>query len=61
MDTRSVSSSGLLAQQMQLEATKMSMLKRHTDAQGQAALQLIESSTAATTTGDVGRLLNVTA
>jgi len=61
MDTRSVSSSGPLSQQMQLEAAKMSMLKKHMDAQGQAALQLIESSTTATATGEVGRLLNVTA
>jgi hypothetical protein len=61
MDTRSVSSSGPLSQQMQVETAKMSMLKKHMDAQGKAALQIIEASTATTATGDVGRLLNITA
>lgn len=61
MDTRSASASGPLAQQMQLEAAKMTMLKKHMDAQGKAALQLIEASTATTAAGDVGHLLNITA
>jgi hypothetical protein len=46
---------------MLLEAASTAMLKKQIDAQALAALQLIQSATTATATGDIGGLLNITA
>lgn len=57
----SVGSSGPLAQQIQLEAARGRMLNKQIDAQGQQALQLIQSAMPTNTTPEVGTILDIVA
>jgi hypothetical protein len=61
VETGAVTNVGPLAQQMQLEAARVRMLRRQIDAQGQAALQLIQAAAPANTTAQVGCNLNIIA
>jgi hypothetical protein len=61
MDTSSVSNVGPLAQSIQLEAAQVRMARKQMDAQGEAALQLIQSVAPMNVDSNVGRSLNIVA
>jgi len=56
-----MSSVGSLTQSFQIEAAQMRMAKKQMDAEGQAALQLIQSVVPLNVSPNVGRNLNVVA
>jgi hypothetical protein len=61
MDPSAMSSVGSLTQSFQIEAAQMRMAKKQMDAEGQAALQLIQSVVPLNVSPNVGRNLNVVA
>jgi hypothetical protein len=61
VETGAVSSTGPLAQQIQLEAARTRMMRKQQDQQGQAALELIQSATPTAPGSNVGSMLNIVA
>jgi hypothetical protein len=61
MESSNVSNVGSLAQSMQLQAAQIRLTRKQMDAQGEAALKLIESGAPTSSDPSLGKMIDVKA
>ncbi|MGC4067676.1 MAG: YjfB family protein [Polyangiaceae bacterium] len=61
MESSNVSNVGSLAQSVQLQAAQIRLARKQMDAQGEAALELIQSVTPVSSDPNLGKLVDVKA